>query len=261
MKKIPLLLLSYLFISAPEAYALASEKSTVLITGSNRNIGLEFVKQFSKAGWRVIATTRSIDSADELIEFSKQNQNVIVEQLDITNDQHLKNLKKKYEDDAIDILLNNAAYTPRYFSSFRGIGGVDIEATRKSFEINSIGTMKVIQTLIDNVEQSENGKIVNLSTKAASFDERPKIPMMYSYAMSKAALNSMIKTLSFETIESEIIVVALSPGIVNTTLGMGFMGAIDIDESVSKMMVVIDNLTMDNNGLFLDYEDGRIIGW
>ena len=68
---------------------MASEKSTVLITGSNRNIGLEFVKQFSKAGWRVIATTRSIDSADELIEFSKQNQNVIVEQLDITNDQHL----------------------------------------------------------------------------------------------------------------------------------------------------------------------------
>ena len=121
--------------------------------------------------------------------------------------------------------------------------------------------MKVIQTFIDNVEQSENGKIVNLSTKAASFDERPKIPMMYSYAMSKAALNSMIKTLSFETIESEIIVVALSPGIVNTTLGMGFMGAIDIDESVSKMMVVIDNLTMDHNGLFLDYEDGRVIGW
>ena len=76
-----------------------------------------------------------------------------------------------------------------------------------------------------------------------------------------AALNSMIKTLSFETIESEIIVVALSPGIVNTTLGMGFMGAIDIDESVSKMMVVIDNLTMDHNGLFLDYEDGRVIGW
>ncbi|MGB0658362.1 MAG: SDR family NAD(P)-dependent oxidoreductase, partial [Gammaproteobacteria bacterium] len=171
------------------------------------------------------------------------------------------NLKKKYKDDVIDILLNNAAYTPRYFSSFRGIGGVDIEATRKSFEVNTIGTMKVIQTFIDNVERSKKGKIVNLSTKAASFEERPEIPMMYSYAMSKAALNSMIKTLSFETLESEVIVVALSPGIVNTTLGMGFMGAIEIDESVSKMMVVIENLTMDQNGLFLDYEDGRVIGW
>jgi NAD(P)-dependent dehydrogenase (short-subunit alcohol dehydrogenase family) len=84
---------------------------------------------------------------------------------------------------------------------------------------------------------------------------------MYSYAMSKAALNSMIRTLSFETNENNIVVVAISPGIVNTTMGMGLMGAIDIDESVSKMMMVIDNLTMEHNGLFLDYEDGRIIDW
>ena len=109
----------------------AEDQSTVLITGSNRNIGFEFVKQFANKGWRVIATTRSIDSADELIEFSKENNNVIIEQLDITNDEHLRNLKKKYNDDVIDVLLNNAAYTPRYLSSFRGIDGVDHEATRK----------------------------------------------------------------------------------------------------------------------------------
>ena len=60
---------------------------------------------------------------------------------------------------------------------------------------------------------------------------------------------------------SSDLVIAISPGTVNTTLGMGLMGAIDIDESVSKMMVVIENLTMDANGLFLDYEDGRVIGW
>ena len=126
----------------------AEDQSTVLITGSNRNIGFEFVKQFANKGWRVIATTRSIDSADELIEFSKENNNVIIEQLDITNDEHLRNLKKKYDDDVIDVLLNNAAYTPRYLSSFRGIDGVDHEATRKSFEVNTIGTMKVIQAFI-----------------------------------------------------------------------------------------------------------------
>ena len=140
----------------------AEDQSTVLITGSNRNIGFEFVKQFANKGWRVIATTRSIDSADELIEFSKENNNVIIEQLDITNDEHLRNLKKKYDDDVIDVLLNNAAYTPRYLSSFRGIDGVDHEATRKSFEVNTIGTMKVIQAFISNVEESDNGKIINV---------------------------------------------------------------------------------------------------
>ena len=260
MKKVILLFIS-LLISFPEANTAKEDVSTVLITGSNRNIGLEFVKQFSEKGWRVIATSRSLDSADELIEYSSVHENVIVEQLDITNDDHLQFLQKKYENEAIDILLNNAGYTPRYFSSFRGIMGVDEEATRRSFEVNSIGTMKVIQTFMENIEQSDNGKIVNLSTKAASFKERPEIPMTYSYAMSKAALNSMIRTLSFETNENNIIVVAISPGIVNTTMGMGLMGAIDIDESVSKMMMVIDNLTMEHNGLFLDYEDGRIIDW
>ena len=53
----------------------------------------------------------------------------------------------------------------------------------------------------------------------------------------------------------------LSPGTVNTTPGMSLMGAIDVDESVSKMMTVIDGLTMEHNGLFLDYEDGRTIDW
>ena len=259
IKKIAVFLPFILFLNT-DIYA-SENQSTVLITGSNRNIGFEFVKQFANKEWRVIATTRSLESADDLIKFSEENKNVIVEQLDITNDEHLQFLKKKYKNEPIDILLNNAAYTPRYLSSFRGIDGVEVDATRKSFEVNTIGTMKVIQTFIDNVEESNNGKIVNLSTKAASFEERPEIPMMYSYAMSKAAMNSMVKTLSFETAEKNIIVIAISPGTVNTTLGMGLMGAIDIDESVSKMMVVIDDLTMDHNGLFLDYEDGREIGW
>ena len=95
----------------------AEDQSTVLITGSNRNIGFEFVKQFANKGWRVIATTRSIDSADELIEFSKENNNVIIEQLDITNDEHLHNLKKKYNDDVIDVLLNNALFSSTSITS------------------------------------------------------------------------------------------------------------------------------------------------
>ena len=213
-----------------------------------------------KQGMERIATTRSLESADELIKFSKENKNVIVEQLDITNDEHLQFLKKKYKNEPIDILLNNAAYTPRYLSSFRGIDELRLMPLEKVSRSIPLARMKVIQHSLIML-RINNGKIVNLSTKAASFEERPEIPMMYSYAMSKAAMNSMVKTLSFETAEKNVIVIAISPGTVNTTLGMGLMGAIDIDESVSKMMVVIDDLTADQNGLFLDYEDGREIGW
>ena len=141
------------------------------------------------------------------------------------------------------------------------MSGVDEDITRISFEINALGTMKVIQAFMKNVEQSENGKIIALSSKASSFGERLKIPMMYSYAMSKAALNSMIYSLSFETKKKNVVVISLSPGMVNTTPGASIPSAIEIDESVTKMMVVIENLTMDQNGLFIDYEDGRTIPW
>ncbi len=244
-----------------QAIEFDNERPTVLITGSNRNIGLEFVKQFSNKNWNVIATTRRPEDSKDLNDFAKNNKNIAVELLDVTNNEDISNLSKKYENQTIDILLNNAALTPRYMSAFKRINGVDEEKARESFEVNALGTMKVIQGFMNNVELSEKGKIIALSSKAGSFDERPKIPMMYGYAMSKAALNSMIYSLSFETKKKNIIAVVLSPGTVNTTPGMSLMGAIDVDESVSKMMAVIDELTMEHNGLFLDYEDGRTIDW
>jgi NAD(P)-dependent dehydrogenase (short-subunit alcohol dehydrogenase family) len=213
-------------------YAFENDEPTVLITGSNRNLGLEFVKQFSKKKWNVIATARNPKEADELQEYAANNNNIVIELLDITNNDHIENLSSKYKNQTIDILLNNAGLTPRHFSAFR-----------------------------KNVEQSENGKIIALSSKVSSFGERLKIPMMYSYAMSKAALNSMIYSLSFETKKKNVVVISLSPGMVNTTPGTAIPSAIEIDESVTKMMAVIENLTMDQNGLFIDYEDGRTIPW
>jgi len=244
-----------------DLHAFENDEPTVLITGSNRNLGLEFVKQFSKKKWNVIATARDPKEADELQEYAANNNNVVIELLDITNNEHLENLSSKYKNQTIDILLNNAGLTPRHFSAFRKLSGVDEDITRISFEINALGTMKVIQAFMKNVEQSENGKIIALSSKASSFGERLKIPMMYSYAMSKAALNSLIYSLSFETKKKDVIAISLSPGMVNTTPGTSLMGAIEIDESVTKMMEVIENLTMDQNGLFIDYEDGRTIPW
>ena len=254
-----LILSSWSFVA--EGVEFDNGQPTVLITGSNRNIGLEFVKQFSKNDWNIIATARNPEDADELKAFAENNKNVVIELLDITNNEHISNLASKYQDQTIDILLNNAGLTPRYISAFRRLSAVEEEITRESFEINALGTMKVIQAFMKNVEQSENGKIIALSSKASSFGERLKIPMMYSYAMSKAALNSMIYSLSFETKKKNVIVISLSPGMVNTTPGTSLMGAIEIDESVTKMMAVIEELTMDHNGLFIDYEEGRTIPW
>ena len=245
----------------PQSQSFDNENPTVFITGSNRNIGLEFVKQFSENNWNVIATARNPEEAKELQTIAAEQDNVVIEQLDVTDHEQIESLAEKYTDQPIDILLSNAALTPRYKSAFKKIKGVDFDIARSSFEINVLGPLKLIQSFMPNVEKSQGKKIIALSSKVGSFSERPKIPFMYSYSISKAALNSLLYSLSFESKRKNIVVVAISPGMVNTTPGMKLPGAIETEESVTKMMQVIDDLTMADNGHFIDYEDGRRLAW
>jgi len=254
-------LIALLCLYPPQSQSFDNENPTVFITGSNRNIGLEFVKQFSANNWNVIATARNPQEANELQTIAAEHDNVVIEQLDVTNHEQIESLAEKYKDQPIDILLSNAALTPRYKSAFKKIKGVDFDIARSSFEINVLGPLKLIQSFMPNVEKSQGKKIIALSSKQGSFGERLKIPMMYSYSISKSALNSLLYSLSFESKRKNILVVAISPGMVNTTPGMKLPGAIEIEESVTKMMQVIDDLTMADNGHFIDYEDGRQLAW
>ena len=254
-------LIALLCLYPPQSQSFDNENPTVFITGSNRNIGLEFVKQFSENNWNVIATARNPEKAKELQTIAAEQDNVVIEQLDVTDHEQIESLAEKYTDQPIDILLSNAALTPRYKSAFKKIKGVDFDIARSSFEINVLGPLKLIQSFMPNVEKSQGKKIIALSSKVGSFSERPKIPFMYSYSISKAALNSLLYSLSFESKRKNIVVVAISPGMVNTTPGMKLPGAIETEESVTKMMQVIDDLTMADNGHFIDYEDGRQLAW
>ena len=254
-------LIALLCLYPLQSQSFDNENPTVFITGSNRNIGLEFVKQFSENNWNVIATARNPEEAKELQIIANEQDNVVIEQLDVTDHEQIESLAEKYRDQPIDILLSNAALTPRYKSAFKKIKGVDFDIARSSFEINVLGPLKLIQSFMPNVEKSQGKKIIALSSKVGSFGERPKIPFMYSYSISKAALNSLLHTLSFESKRKNIVVVAISPGMVNTTPGMKLPGAIEVEESVTKMMQVIKGLTMADNGHFIDYEDGRQLAW
>jgi len=254
-------LIALLCLYPLQSQSFDNENPTVFITGSNRNIGLEFVKQFSENNWNVIATARNPETAKELQTIAAEQDNVVIEQLDVTDHEQIESLAEKYTDQPIDILLSNAALTPRYKSAFKNIKGVDFDIARSSFEINVLGPLKLIQSFMPNVEKSQGKKIIALSSKVGSFSERPKIPFMYSYSISKAALNSLLYSLSFESKRKNIVVVAISPGMVNTTPGMKLPGAIETEESVTKMMQVIDDLTMADNGHFIDYEDGRQLAW
>ena len=241
---------------------LSNDTPTVLITGGNRGIGLEFVRQLADRGWNVIATARKPAEATELQEIASGNKKIIIEQLDVTDIDRIGALTNKYGDRPIDIFISNAAMTPKYKSAFRTASGVDWDVTRQSMEVNAMAPLRIAQAFMGQIAASNQKKIIAISSKAGSFGEKAaEFPMMYSYRASKAALNMMMYTLAFETKKRDVILTVLSPGQVNTTPGMKMKIAIEPDESVSKMLKLIDGLTPEDNGKFLDYEDGREIPW
>lgn len=83
----------------------SSTQRTVLITGSNRGIGLEFVRQYAASGWRVIATCRSPARAEELNALAKNNPAVLIEELDVTDQADIDRLQAKYSDQPLELLI------------------------------------------------------------------------------------------------------------------------------------------------------------
>jgi NAD(P)-dependent dehydrogenase (short-subunit alcohol dehydrogenase family) len=240
--------------------------TTVLITGANRGIGLEYVRQLAARDWQVIATARRPAEAVELQDIARQHPKVRIEALDVTDHAAVEALAERYRDRPIDLLLLNAALTPTYPSAFKPVAGVDFDIARQSFEINALGTLKMCQAFLPHVAASGRKQIVVLSSKAGSFAESPRAPMMYEYRASKAALDMFMYTLAFETPRRGVTLTLLSPGQVNTVrdpklAAMARPGTIEAPESVTKMLRVIDSLTPADNGKFLDYENRREIPW
>ena len=115
MKRLDIVVLALCMLvgSSAAGPSLDSDRLTVLITGSNRGIGLEFARQFAEAGWNVIATTRHPASADDLRRLASDHESIVIEPLDVTDARAIRALADKYAGQAIDVLLSNAALTPK----------------------------------------------------------------------------------------------------------------------------------------------------
>lgn len=239
---------------------------TALITGANRGIGLEYVRQMAGRGWNIIATARRPVDAGELQALARAHPQLVIEKLDVTDHAAIDALAAAYLQQPIDILLLNAGLTPAYPASFRPLDGIDFDAMRASFEVNALAPLKMCQAFMKHVAASRRKQIVAMGSKAGSFGAGPKMPIMYDYRGGKAALDMYMYTLAFEAGKKGVTVVLLSPGQVNTVrdpqqAAIPRPGVIEPPESVSKMLRVIDSLTAADNGSFLDYEDRRVIPW
>ena len=250
-----------LVMSSLQAYAQSAAAPTIFITGSNRGIGFELVKQYAEQGWRVIATARNPGSADELNAIAKANSNVVVEQLDVTDFERIDELARKYKDQPIDVLINNAGILGKYTMDEGAVehsafGNFDAEEWLLVYRINVMAPMKIAEAFVDHVAASDQKKIITLTSEVGSIANND-FGRFYPYRASKAAVNAIMKSMSIDLAEKEIIAIPLHPGWVRTDMG-GRDASIDVVESVTKMRDVIANLTSAQSGRFLTYDGGEM---
>jgi len=225
---------------------------TVLITGANRGLGLEFTRQYAADGWRVIATCRDPLKSQGLAPLQG---NIEVHTLDVTDNAQIQALAKTLKKEPIDLLLNNAGiYGPRPAK----LGGVDYAAWADAMRVNAMSPLKVSECFLDHIVAADMRKIVTVSSKMGSIGDNDA-GGSYIYRSSKAALNAVMKCLSVDLKPRGISVAVMHPGWVRTDMG-GPGGLIDADESVTGMRQVIAGLNLEKSGRFYNY-DGAEIPW
>lgn len=227
---------------------------TVLITGANRGIGLEFTKQYLALGDSVIATCRDSTNAGELSELLDNSSNLKLIELDVSDSQSISGFSKRLEGAAIDLFINNAGvYGPR-----EGFGHLEESAWAEVFAVNSSAPLILTQAIIENLRAGKLKKMVYLTSKMGSIADNQG-GGSYIYRSSKAALNAGVRSLSIDLSQEGFLVALLHPGWVRTDMG-GPNGLIDTKTSVAGLMKVIDGLDGPNSGSFFNY-DGSIIPW
>lgn len=222
---------------------------TVLITGANRGIGFGFVKFYLEFNYRVIACCRFPDTATELQALSiKYGDKLVIEQLDVVNIEDFINLKTKYFHQRIDILINNAGIIAHYFDKLT-LAQTNVEEVLQALEVNTLGTMRSIQCFESSLSFSSHPRIINMASLAGAISSANGFG--YAYRMSKCALNML--TACYAKENPKTISVSLRPGWVKTEMG-GSGASLEVSDSVSGMIAIINNLQISDSGRFIDLE-------
>jgi NAD(P)-dependent dehydrogenase (short-subunit alcohol dehydrogenase family) len=229
----------------------------VLITGSSRGLGLEWVRQCAARGWHVIATCRDPDSATDLQALASQHRDVSVYRLAVTAPNQICDLADSLRDKTLDLLVNNAGV---YFEHWGKdpIGSIDYEAWQETFRVNTLAQMRIIEAFLSNLSRSAHPLVVAISSNMGSI-AGIDTPKDYAYRSSKAALNAAMRGLAHELEPRGIGVLIVHPGWVRTRMG-GSSAPISPEESVRGMLLLVDRFESSMSGEFFRY-DGTRLPW
>lgn len=227
---------------------------TVLVTGANRGLGLEFCRQYLQQGDRVIATARNMEAAALNELKSQYSEQMELLSLDVSSEASRRDLVSALEGRSLDLLINNAGY----YGKHNRLGQLDDAEWAYEFTVNTIGPIRLAEALMPNLSAGKQPLIAMLSSKMGSIADNGS-GGSYLYRSSKAALNAAGRSLAVDLSQHGINVVLLHPGWVQTDMG-GPNGLIDSETSVQGMRNVIDAMDSNRSGRFFAY-DGAEIPW
>jgi NAD(P)-dependent dehydrogenase (short-subunit alcohol dehydrogenase family) len=270
-------LLTLLLVGAAAMFPLTAAAATVMITGANSGIGLEFAKQYAEQGWTVIATHRRATPPKSLTDLAAKYPKVRIEGLDVTSLDQARALAAKLASVPIDVLISNAGvYNDRAKCagddegcpgdySGESFGKLKYSLLDTIMAVNIKGPLIVSEAFYKNVLASEQKKIIAISSSNGTLtgEAHPRPGAMF-YRMSKAALNREMQVVAAETQKDGVTVVMFNPGPTLTEhqayLEGKYQGMLKTSFTVENMIRTIGKVTVADTGRFLRY-DGVTEPW
>jgi len=224
-----------------------TNSNTTLITGTNRGIGLEFVKQYAAEGWRVFACCRNAKAAMDLQKLAQKFPGIKIFEMDVTNAAQIQAVSDQLKSETIDLLINNAGV---YGDEHQLFGKISMETMQQVFLTNAVAPLIISEAFIEQIAGSKLKMIVTITSNMGSIQENSSTDA-YAYCASKAAVNMIMKIASNDLQSRDVHVLLLHPGWVKTEMG-GPDAPQDVQSSVAKMRDVIANNSK-TTGKFLSY--------
>lgn len=232
----------------------------VLITGANRGLGLEFVKQYAADGWTVIAVCRTAEDQDDLKSLAETH-DVAIEIADLTDFAAIDDLAEHYKGQPLDVLINNAAvFGPKAQGDGdlrQTSGHMDYDLWTDLLRVNLMAPFKMVEAFIENLKAGREKKIVAISATPGSITETGK--GLNAYRTTKAGLNMAMATLAEDLKPDGISVALFCPGWVKTRMGTD-AAPLTADVSIAGMRAMIADLSVETTGQFRRY-NGETIPW
>ena len=219
---------------------------TVLVTGANRGIGLEYCQQLTQRGDQVIAVCRS--SSPELEALSVR----IEAGLELTAEADLAELVRRLEGLALDVLILNAGLLEA-----TRLDDLDAGSVRRQFEVNALAPLRLVQALLPQLHPGS--KLALMTSRMGSIDDNTS-GGSYGYRMSKVALNMAGRSLAHDLKPRGIAVAILHPGLVRTRMVNFNPQGISPEQAVRGLLARIDALTLETSGSFW-HANGEVLPW